>query len=98
MMATAPGKRHATKAPPRRRKYDRDRLYDTARWKRFREWYLAQISHRCEAMDCDAWATEVHHVHRLRHNAETALDPSHVEGLCKSCHSRKTAKEVGLGR
>jgi 5-methylcytosine-specific restriction protein A len=43
-------------------------------------------------------AREVHHVIALR--AGGANDPANCVGLCKSCHSRHTAREGrwGLGR
>jgi len=98
MMATRASIRHVVAKKKVRRKYPPHRLYDTARWKRFRAWYLSAINHRCQASGCAAFATEVHHVRRLADNTDDAVDPAQVEGLCKSCHSKHTAVEVGWTR
>lgn len=80
----------------RRREYDqrRDpadrRFYASAAWQRFRVWFLA--AHPvCE--DCErAPAVEVHHQKKRKQFPELAFEEDNCQGLCHSCHSRRTAK------
>lgn len=52
---------------------------------------------RC-AGQCDRSSTEVDHVIPFRmFNDRRAANRAPLHALCKSCHARKTALEVGLG-
>lgn len=86
-----PARAEATRAA-RRAEYDRGRdkghgFYSTARWRRFRKWYLA--GHPL-CVDCSGVASEVDHVLPLRQRPDLSLDPENMRALCKSCHSRRT--------
>ena len=85
--------------------FERDRkddpiraLYKTARWKATRLNVLFRDP-VCKA--CGKWASEeADHVEPARKivaefGEEAFYDESRLQGLCKKCHSKKTAKEVG---
>ncbi len=76
--------------PPSKRGYDR-------RWTRLRRWFLARhpLCAHCLADGRTTTATEVDHVQPLR-DGGARLDQTNLQALCKSCHSRKTARE-GVG-
>lgn len=86
------------------RQYDKDRagdpfrkLYNTVRWTYLRNSVLAR-DRICR--DCKAWASEeVDHVIPARrwvaqHDGDmnTFFDSLNLQGLCKPCHSRKSAR------
>jgi len=80
--------------PLPRRKQDYQRLYDR-RWQRRRAQWLSTHPWCEECMKQGIYtpATEVHHLIPHRGNIDLFLG-SPLESLCKSCHSRKTNKEV----
>jgi 5-methylcytosine-specific restriction endonuclease McrA len=43
-------------------------------------------------------AVEVHHIESRRDAPEKFFDPANLRGLCKSCHSRETARELNERR
>ena len=47
---------------------------------------------------CGARSTEVDHVESIRTRPDRALDPTNLVARCKSCHSRRTAREQGFAR
>ena len=66
-----------------------DPFYGTARWKRFRAWYLAK--HRlCEV--CEDVAVMVDHVQELK-DGGSEISESNCQSLCVRCHARKTYEE-----
>jgi 5-methylcytosine-specific restriction endonuclease McrA len=68
-------------------------LYSSARWRRFRRWFLQQST---VCAQCHRPAVAVDHRDPLTaDNLATALDPAAVQGLCLSCHAKKTARESG---
>lgn len=73
--------------PPSKRGYDR-------RWMRLRRWFLARhpLCAHCLKRGFTTPATEVDHIKPLREGG-ARLDQSNLQALCKSCHSRKTARE-----
>lgn len=78
-----------------RRKEQGGDLYSSRRWRRFRKMFLA--AHPiCSTPGCGQPATEVDHIIPL--SKDGTNDESNFQSKCKSCHSRKTAKEGRWGR
>lgn len=86
----------------RQRLEDRNRsrptrlIYGTMRWRRFRVWFLRNIDPLCRfclAENRTTPATEVDHIVELDVAPDRAFDPTNCRGLCKPCHSRRTAKD-----
>jgi 5-methylcytosine-specific restriction protein A len=67
------------------------------RWQKARHTYLKNnpLCVGCEKLGMVRAATEVDHI--IPHRGDQALfwDTSNWQGLCKPCHSRKTAREDG---
>ncbi len=64
-------------------------FYSTARWQKFRNWYIAGHP-LCEM--CGAPGTLVDHIQELKDGGEE-LDPANSMTLCSRCHAKKTRKE-----
>ncbi|MDO6722630.1 HNH endonuclease signature motif containing protein [Celeribacter halophilus] len=75
------------------------KLYGDPRWKRLRRAFLAShpLCADCAELGLVVAATEVDHIERHMGDLRKFLDWSNLQGLCKRCHSRKTAKEVFHG-
>ena len=71
-----------------------------ARWERSRRWYLAQhpLCVHCLHDGRVTSATEVDHIEPHRGDAARFWNVDNWQALCKSCHSRKTAREVNARR
>jgi hypothetical protein len=80
-----------TRRNPRAKKF-----YDSATWKRLREWFLAHnpFCEQCWKRGDLIPATEVHHTEGLGEDLELAFDDSKLAALCKACHSSITMREV----
>ena len=78
------------KARPKNRKRP-DPYYMTARWKRLRKMVFNRTPWCC--MCKLTMATEVDHVIPRSEGGQDTFE--NLQGLCKSCHSKKTAREVG---
>jgi hypothetical protein len=66
-------------------------LYKTARWLKFRAWFLAYnpICQRIvDGVRCQRIATEVHHRRGLREYMEDLCDAEQCVALCKACHHK----------
>ena len=63
-----------------------------ARWRKLRGMILARQPY-CQTEGCNEWATEVDHIVSKRDGGTDRVE--NLQGLCKSCHSRKTATEDG---
>ncbi|GLS75731.1 HNH endonuclease [Oharaeibacter diazotrophicus] len=70
------------------------RGYD-AEWRKLRSRFLAAHP-RCEA--CGAAAHEVDHVQSVAERPDLRLAWPNLRALCKSCHSRRTARDQAFGR
>ncbi len=68
------------------------RGYCSARWKNLR---LLVLHRDPVCVMCQQPATEVDHVVPKASGGEDTMQ--NLQGLCKRCHSRKTALEVGWG-
>lgn len=64
------------------------RGYD-ARWRRYRKNFLAKHP---LCVECGGLATEVDHIIDHRGSYKLFWDTDNHQALCKSCHSKKTAK------
>ena len=84
-------------ARDRQRRYDRARGGSAAlgyggRWRRLRNAVL-QRHPFCQTPRCTAQATDVDHIVPRRRGGDDSLE--NLQGLYRSCHSRKTALEDG---
>lgn len=70
-----------------------ERGYD-ADWHRMRQRMLRDHP----TCDCGAPAVEVHHLISVRERPDLRLDPTNLQCLCRSCHSRITARTQAFGR
>lgn len=62
------------------------------RWQKLRRYILVRDPY-CKADGCHEWSTEVDHIKPRRDGGTD--HPSNLQGMCQSCHSRKTALEDG---
>lgn len=72
------------------------RIYDTKRWKVMR-FVVLNGNPWCQTPGCLALATDVDHIVAIRHGGEP-WDYANLQALCRPCHARKTAGEIGLGK
>lgn len=75
---------------------DRKRVYNSRRWRGLRRQVLREEPW-CRIPGCTNLSSDVDHVVPLRQIVEAGGDPyarENVQGLCKRCHSEKTAREV----
>ena len=70
-----------------------ERGYD-GEWRKFRKTFLY-----CNPLcaDCRRVATEVHHIAKVRDRPDLRLDVNNCMPLCKSCHSKRTARGINEG-
>ncbi len=70
-----------------RRGYDRQ-------WRNLRAWFLKTTPYcqDCDDRDIATLATEVHHKVKIADRPDLRLDPRNLRSLCKTCHSRRTAR------
>lgn len=100
-MPRKPGTFHHDYADtPRHGTYDQTRRSATARgydaqWRRFRLVYLKRnpLCRHCKQRGEVRSATEVDHIEPLRDAPHRKYDEENLQGLCKTCHSIKTAAE-----
>ena len=73
------------------------RFYGTARWRRFRAWFLSlnPLCVMCKAAGRFVTAVHVDHIVPRRVRPDLELDVTNCQALCHSCHSRKTIRERG---
>lgn len=75
-----------------------DRALKTARWQKFRRWFLGNhpLCYEC-GMPGMAHDLEVHHLIPRHERPDLMYDAGNCQALCKSCHSRVTRKEQQHG-
>ena len=73
-----------------RSNYNRNPLYNTAKWRRLSKYMLAKFP-LCKV--CNVPAAHVDHIVPVVQGGQ-AFNEENLQTLCVSCHSRKTAKEV----
>ncbi len=85
-----------------RQKYDSQRGSAASRgygrdWQRLRRLVLSEepLCRECQKRGRVTLAVEVDHIVPIRKAPERRLDQTNLQGLCKPCHSRKTAREDG---
>jgi 5-methylcytosine-specific restriction protein A len=73
----------------------RNVFYNSRAWRSLRDWYLRQnpLCVECQRRGFLVPAVHLNHVVPLALAPERALDPTNIEGLCKSCHAGKTREE-----
>src|SRR5215203_4967067 len=81
----------------RRAIYDKSRVTDRAfywstEWRNFRREYLAVNPLCVDCLPAVRAAVEVHHRLKRRDNPDAAFDRSQMAALCKTCHSKRTAR------
>lgn len=67
-------------------------LYQSAVWRGLRR-LVRREQPFCAVPGCNNPTTDVDHIVALRDGGEP-FDRANLQGLCKKCHSEKTAKEV----
>ena len=69
----------------------------TYKWRKLRDRFIAQHPHceECLKHGKITLATDVDHIIPHRGDPKLLYDEGNLQSLCKSCHSRKTAKENG---
>lgn len=67
------------------------KYYNTKRWKSLRRFVLRRDRYTCQ--ECRRFGNEVDHIVPIVQGGEIWSEDN-LQVLCKSCHSRKTAKEV----
>jgi 5-methylcytosine-specific restriction protein A len=78
--------------------HESQRLYNTWRWKRIRKAQLAREPWCADCLRDEIYmaATEVDHI--MPHRGDPIkFYTGPLQSLCKTCHSRKTSKEIDLG-
>lgn len=76
-----------------RRGTRQQRGYD-ADWYRLRHQHLLRWPLCADCLDRRMYtaATEVHHMAKVADHPERRLDPDNLMSLCRTCHSRRTAR------
>ena len=77
-------------------KYHRhsQKVTSTKRWKVLRMAILERDSFRCKSCG-GAGRLEVDHIKPVRSHPALSYEPSNLQALCPSCHTRKTRIECG---
>lgn len=71
----------------------RQAFYRSREWRQIRELVLTRNPYceSCLKSGVREIATEVDHIVDIRDDPTLSMDISNLQGLCKACHSRKTA-------
>lgn len=71
------------------------RITATARWQVLRLAILERDEWACRACGTRRARLEVDHIRPVRTHPEAAFDPTNLQTLCPSCHTKKTRQECG---
>ena len=74
----------------RKAKAEWHKLYANARWRRMSRQFLVANS---ECAMCGGEATETDHIQAHKGNVALFWDIDNWQGLCNTCHSKKSARE-----
>ncbi len=90
------------KAAARRSAHDATRPSSTERgydadWRKVRKQFLA-ANPICCVPGCGARATEADHMQSVRERPDLRLQWTNMRAMCKTHHSRRTAREQGFAR
>ena len=87
-----PGSAYCAQHRPARAPKEADPFYLTVRWRRFRNWYLAQhpLCEMCEREGRQTIATMVDHVTEIK-DGGALTDEENAQSLCSKCHAMKTS-------
>jgi 5-methylcytosine-specific restriction protein A len=71
-------------------------LYGSQEWKRLRRWWMGEhpLCVACASAGLATLAEDLDHIQPHRGSREVFFDKGNLQGLCASCHSRKTAEEA----
>ena len=66
------------------------KLYNSSAWRKLRRRLLDEdpVCRRCRR----EWATECHHVRKVKDRPDLALDADNAKPLCRSCHDLEEAE------
>jgi 5-methylcytosine-specific restriction protein A len=85
------GARHSTSA-----EVEHKRFLNSARWRKFRAWFLSQPENvLCAEPGCNHLATVVDHRLTRRERPDLAFEPCNCVGYCQRHHNAKTARRDG---
>lgn len=94
--ALAASGRIKTKRGETRGNKEDSKKYQVQRWRTFRKVYLSQfpLCVHCKAKGFVVAAEELDHIIQIKKGGEM-YSYDNLQGLCKSCHARKSASEKG---
>ena len=78
----------------------RQKFYQSKRWRQLREYHLRSepLCQECFKNDIIEAGHTVHHLIPIEQSPQLCLDPKNLETLCLSCHSKRTASEMGWSK
>jgi len=95
-----PRRAHKKKRDERARNKAPDKFLLSSRWKKLREKKLSDspVCEQCKKRGVIVPGREVDHIKPRSERPDLSLSIDNLQTLCKSCHSRKTAREKNRER